>query len=1566
MESDDATWPANASRNLQLEITPDRVGKFKVYFRFWLCSDGYADCRRAPTSSKIQAYDQQYWGVREVTINVVRPIEPPEVNSLGCSSLDVEVNKTVTCSPRLGGDDATEYSWSSVGGSRRKGTNRNFSTSWDTPGQKLIAFGACNEGGCDVGEHYVTVRAIEPPRVVDLNCSAVRARLNETVSCRPRLGGGDSTGYLWGSIGGAPWSGTARNYSTGWDTPGRKRIVFEACNAGGCDSGEEYIDVVGEPPVIDSLGCSPVEISVGEQLSCRPGLSGGDPTAYTWGAIGGAPWSGHQTDFSTYWDSPGNKKVVLEVCNTAGCDVAEQYIPVLTPQQPPIVDSLGCFPAEVLAGESVHCYPKTNGGDPTAYTWGAIGGAPWSGHQTDFSTYWDSPGNKKVVLEVCNTAGCDVAEQYIPVLDAQQSPTIHITADGSIYPGSDIAISGSNFPQYMSVDGITIGQERSSFAFTNTDRYGEFTIYVTVPRLAPSLYTVVVNAGGLRATTTINVEEPPYVPGPETRHNPQIHITTDGAVFPGSTIQIIGTNFPKYVVIDEVTMGQGYAITTNANTDRDGDFSFPAIVPPLESGVYQVKVDAGGSSAVTSISVEELPYVPGPKTGQNPAIHITADGVVFPGSTIQIIGTNFPKYVLIDEVTIGQRYAIATDVNADREGGFTIPVLVPRLESGVYLVRVNTGGSSAVTSITVAERIAPNRPPETTAVAPPVIAQAVPGDRLLFTADATDADGNIVRVTWSVDGRAERHGFVAQSGYAIKSFSRTFHETGVYRVMATFKDSWGEARSVAWEVEVIDSVVVPLSMQSIGCPRRPVAVHETLSCQPDISGGAAVEFRWLAENGTPGHGQNREFTTAWNQPGNRRIELEICDRTGCLSAQQTITVRDAAGQNDVPLIEIVEPPPAVSTHVGTRREFTVDVNSPGGDSVWVTWLVDSAALVFEEPFAGRARKTFTHSFDRTGQYTVRAFAYDANGNASEVRWLLDAEKAHHELDAYDSFSGTLDAETPEKRFKILVKEGRRLWVSLRGSGDDRFRLDIRRLDSSNDRRDWPGTGYHVYQSRGMRGVEPGWYEIRVSSRGGGGRYSLKTLVGGVRLELTFSSPVVSDIEVSAFKRCKIGVTYTSEPLHPPRFPNAQPGDEVAVFDLTNFADDAKCILYDAEGTSWEIKVFGAEGMRIENAQLHLMNNFEEWTLTAFQSQLPDGPISNEEVIWIPSEPTSDHVVWTQYRAARAFLNFMFLDNARTLTDEEAAGTERLISGGLLVMDVGLPGSGKLASTGGKFAIKFLLKGGKHAETWLSTSTTIGLRKLDESIGGLLDSKKGSLKLGSAIADEANVFLRQPLREAYGMGDEAIDAIASRLKDGGYSLSKFAIAMDDISEAHKVGRLDSEGYGRLLGQVRGIQADAGVGILSNVLQVGSAAQKGYPIATEVAVAGGKSVDLAIFPKGTSKRGLKDALVIQEIKQRTEPWTLSGFRSQINGAKAQLSAVQNIGEHTRRQVLIDARFIDDLGTKNTDDVGKLLGTDYWENINGFQMGRVVVDDIIILTRDEPIIFTRPGLTTSPVIY
>ena len=70
IESDDPTWPSDASRALTLRVTPKTAGSLRVMIRGWICADGYSSCSRYPMSGQS---DQQGYGATVKTVNVSAP-----------------------------------------------------------------------------------------------------------------------------------------------------------------------------------------------------------------------------------------------------------------------------------------------------------------------------------------------------------------------------------------------------------------------------------------------------------------------------------------------------------------------------------------------------------------------------------------------------------------------------------------------------------------------------------------------------------------------------------------------------------------------------------------------------------------------------------------------------------------------------------------------------------------------------------------------------------------------------------------------------------------------------------------------------------------------------------------------------------------------------------------------------------------------------------------------------------------------------------------------------------------------------------------------------------------------------------------------------------------------------------------------------------------------------------------------------------------------------------------------------------------------------------------------------
>ena len=545
------------------------------------------------------ASDSVYWDLRAG--------QPPVVNNLGCSDTSVDIGETVSCSPSVGGGSPTSYLWSSREGNPWTGTNRAFSTHWDSPGRKQIVFEACNDEGCDIGEHWVdVVQRVDPRPIINtLGCSSSNVNTGETVSCQPGISGGSPSRYLWRSNGGTPSSGNSSRFSTHWDSPRNKQISLEVCNEGGCVTSQHTVvvereisatlsvsasgeivpgasiqvsgtgfpsfqsvsfvriggrtvqqrvrpstdgngqftakvtipllppgnhDVVAEaggktattsirieaapppnrPPMvspisplaslqlavgstqqftaeatdpdndlvkvewfingviedsepilvsgtarktwsyrvpssgnyrvtakftdaadlndsvewrfegmtaaqlhppaprIEDIGCSPITVSVGESVNCSPAVSGGDGSRYEWIAVGGVSRSGSQRTFSTSWSSAGWKEIEFETCNRLGsCDSSSQTITVVAGRTAgPRIQSLGCSPSGVEVGEFVTCHPQILEAGPVEYNWRAPGGSPSSGEGRSFRTRWRSEGSWEITLRACSDGQC--------------------------------------------------------------------------------------------------------------------------------------------------------------------------------------------------------------------------------------------------------------------------------------------------------------------------------------------------------------------------------------------------------------------------------------------------------------------------------------------------------------------------------------------------------------------------------------------------------------------------------------------------------------------------------------------------------------------------------------------------------------------------------------------------------------------------------------------------------------------------------------------------------------------------------------------------------------------------------------------------------------------------------------------------------------------------------------------------------------------------------------------------------------------------------------------------------
>ena len=783
VEADDASWPTTAYRVLELEVTPKQAGTFKIYYRFWICGDGYSDCTRKPTGRDVYGLDQQGWAAGALIIQVEEP--RPENRAPSVSAVSPLASLILRAGDRQGftaratdpDDNISQVRWlvngremSDESLSLTGSVDRTYFHTFPSGGSYQIeAVFTDTEGASD--STYWDVVVIEPPVVRSLGCSATRVQVGETVSCNPNLGGGSPTRYLWGSIGGTPWSGTERNYATHWDSPGQKQIVFEVCNDDGCDT--QGHTVVVEPPTdpaprINRLGCSATRVQVGETVSCNPNLDGGSPTRYLWGSIGGTPWSGTERNYATHWDSPGQKQIVFEVCNDDGCDTQGHTVVVEPPTDPaPRINRLGCSATRVQVGETVSCNPNLGGGSPTRYLWGSIGGTPWSGTERNYATHWDSPGQKQIVFEVCNDDGCDT-QGHTVVVEPPTDPAPRINRLGCsatrVQVGETVScnpnLGGGSPTRYLwgSIGGTPWSGTERNYA-THWDSPGQKQIVFEV-----------CNDDGCDTQGHTVVVEPPTDPAPR--------------------INRLGCSATRVQV--------GETVSCNPNL---------------------------GGGSPTRYLWRSIGGTPWWGTERNYATHWDSPG---------------QKQIAFEVCNDGGCYTRGHKV-----------VVEPPTDPAP---RINRLGCSA-TRVQVGETVSCN----------PNLGGGSP-TRYLW--------GSIGGTPWS----------------------------GTERNYATHWDSPGQ-KQIAFEVcnddgcdtrghtVVVEPPTDPVPrIDLLGCSSASVKVGETVSCRPVLTGGSPTRYQWRSIGGSPSSGNRPTFTTSWGSPGQKQIALEVCNDGGCDAIQSLVVV----------------------------------------------------------------------------------------------------------------------------------------------------------------------------------------------------------------------------------------------------------------------------------------------------------------------------------------------------------------------------------------------------------------------------------------------------------------------------------------------------------------------------------------------------------------------------------------------------------------------------------------------------------------------------------------------------
>ncbi|WP_053098651.1 choice-of-anchor G family protein [Microbacterium sp. CGR1] len=263
---------------------------------------------------------------------------------------------------------------------------------------------------------------------------------------------------------------------------------------------------------------------------------------------------------------------------------------------------------------------------------------------------------------VTATLGAQTATDTTEVTNA---PVASIDAAPTVQAGTDLAVSGSNWPANTEISvqltapggGADVGGPET--VTTNGD--GEFTLSYPVPASATpgTAYTVTATAGAETAIDTTEVTAAAAVDAADT-------------VQAGTSLPIAGANWPANTVVEvQLTDPDGADVggPETVTTDGDGGFTlnYPVPASATPGTGYTVTATVGGQTAEDTTEVTA-------------AAAVDAADTVQAGTSLPVTGTGWPANTEVSvQLTApgGATVGGPETVTTDGDGGFTLDYPVP-------------------------------------------------------------------------------------------------------------------------------------------------------------------------------------------------------------------------------------------------------------------------------------------------------------------------------------------------------------------------------------------------------------------------------------------------------------------------------------------------------------------------------------------------------------------------------------------------------------------------------------------------------------------------------------------------------------------------------------------------------------------------------------------------------------------------------------------------------------------------------------------------------------------------
>ncbi|MXX46883.1 MAG: hypothetical protein F4Z38_01050 [Chloroflexi bacterium] len=278
------------------------------------------------------------------------------------------------------------------------------------------------------------------PTIDDILCSPESPRATEQLTCRAEVSG-ELTSYAWSARSGAH-GGSGSTFSTSFPTAGHWTVQLTVEGPGGSTTATRSLYVQPPlPPVVESIICHPVEIFIGDPVTCRAQVRG-IFDELTWDYPDNVQLNS-KDPLTIELPAEGSYRIAVIATGPGGDSMEHET--VLTVVSPPRIEAVDCLPKAPEIGETVTCTASVTDAN-VGYHWSATG-SPSTGNEPVFQTSFDSEGGQIIALRIVGRAGDDSSFDSVSVgRPGPQIQQITCTATPE-YPDDALRPDGTSPPR---------------------------------------------------------------------------------------------------------------------------------------------------------------------------------------------------------------------------------------------------------------------------------------------------------------------------------------------------------------------------------------------------------------------------------------------------------------------------------------------------------------------------------------------------------------------------------------------------------------------------------------------------------------------------------------------------------------------------------------------------------------------------------------------------------------------------------------------------------------------------------------------------------------------------------------------------------------------------------------------------------------------------------------------------------------------------------------------------------------------------------------------------------------